>query len=776
MPEETRAGPLFALIAVAVAIAAGLFLVLGPLARHILPTTELADPFADHHQDAETLVFVVSFAILLPISLIASGRIADRVWRGPNSGGLSALAALLVLGLGLVLLFVKLSIGFSSWGGGEGVMVAGGTIWLVGAAAAARRAASTRPWGLLALASEYGPYLWAAATAAILGVALSFARLDSISPLVLAVGLALIPVVLLARERVQVPTLPRAARLAIDVAVIVLLLLAVPNLLVIPTGDAEVFNTSVTQFHQNFYLGPANQILAGDAMLVETLSQYGVVSIYFLAGMFKIFPIGYGTLGLIEGLLSAAMFIGAYAAIRIAGVSRLLAGSAMGIAVFVLVYGLDLPLGALLQHGAFRFGLPVGVIIGAVAESRWPQARIPARALILLTVALASVWALEAFGYTLLTVLAIIALRTSMLPAAERRGELTFWAVGIAGAFLFAHLVFALATLAVSGELPDWAWYLNTLREFLTGQLGDLTYDFSRWSPGLALGPIYLASAAALVMIVRRRPEVAERQRTMLVAIAGMTAFGVALLSYLVNRSADHIIPYVSLPAVMLGALWLALISRPGLDVRRSAYRGALGVTLAIAALLVSVNWSSANTGFSQSALGYAKPGGASLTTALDRLWDSPLVRPIALEGEKLLETQMPGESRSIVVTSPDPGLEMLIRTGRGSAIPLGDPYEDSFVPEGHLVPLGEWVETVEPGDRMLLDPRGREAFDLYRSEPDRDPFTGSAFGLPSSETGITTLQEWVLRELGKRFKLKVVARSPHGLEVVEFVPRNRQS
>ncbi len=770
--ERGRAAPLAPIVALSVVIAIGLFLLVGPIARHLLPTTELPEPFADQHQDAETLMFVVSFAILLPLSVIASSRIADRVADGPNRAGLPALAASLFGALALVLLFTKLSERFA-WGGGETVLAAGAALWCALAAAVLWRAASPRPWGPLAAASSLSGPLWAVTGALALGVALSFAHLDSVSVAVLAIGLALIPVVLVARERARMPALPRSAGGAIDLAVILLLLLAVPNLVVLVTADpTEAYKTSVTQFHQNFYLGPANQILAGDAMLVDTLSQYGVASIYFLAGMFKVFPIGNGTLGLIEGLLSALMFIGSYAAVRIAGVSRLLAGSTMAVAVVALVYGLEFPLGALLQHGAFRFGLPVGVIVGAVAESRWPQAAAPARALQLLTVAIASIWALEAFAYTLLTLVAIVALRAATMPAAERRRELVGWAAGVAGVCLVAHLLFALATLAGSGELPDWGWYLNTLREFLAGQLGDLTYDFSRWSPGLALGPIYLASAAAVVLIVRRRPDVVARARTMLIAITGMTAFGVALLSYIVNRSADHIIPYVALPALMLGALWLTLINRPGLAVPLTTRRAALGFALAIAALLVAVAASSVNTRFSQSALGYALPGGSSLTTALDRLWESPVVRPIAPEGEELLETYMPGERRSIVLTSPDPGLEILIRSGRGSAVPLGDPYEDSFVPEDHLGPLGEFVETLEPGDRMLIDPPGREVFELYRREPSRDPFTGSAFGVPAAAAGLTTLQEWVLKEIGKRFELRKVARSVNGLEVVELVPR----
>lgn len=39
--------------------------------------------------------------------------------------------------------------------------------------------------------------------------------------------------------------------------------------------------------HQNFYLGPANRILHGGTMLVDTFSQYGVLVIYFISTVFK---------------------------------------------------------------------------------------------------------------------------------------------------------------------------------------------------------------------------------------------------------------------------------------------------------------------------------------------------------------------------------------------------------------------------------------------------------------------------------------------------------
>ena len=111
--------------------------------------------------------------------------------------------------------------------------------------------------------------------------------------------------------------------------------------------------------------------------------------------------------------------------------------------------------------------------------------------------------------------------------------------------------------------------------------------------------------------------------RAALFVLSGTTGYGIALFSYLVNRSADHIVPYVSLPAVMVVVLWLSILLR---DRRLSQVGRALlvGSATAIAALLVAVAWSNAGLRFSQSALAYLPPGGKSFRAAIDRLSDGP--------------------------------------------------------------------------------------------------------------------------------------------------------
>jgi len=103
------------------------------------------------------------------------------------------------------------------------------------------------------------------------------------------------------------------------------------------------------------------------------VSQYGVGSVYFLAAWFHLAPIGYGTLRLLDGILTASFFAAGYSVLRVAGAPRLLAIPAMAVAVVALVYALDYPIGALPQQGPLRFGLPMALILATVAALRWPR-------------------------------------------------------------------------------------------------------------------------------------------------------------------------------------------------------------------------------------------------------------------------------------------------------------------------------------------------------------------------------------------------------------------
>jgi len=721
--------------------------------------------FGEQRQNAETLAYVAAFAVILPLAVIAGPRLADAIAAGPNTAALSFLTALLSSTLAATVLLVRLS-GVFPWGDGVGTLLGAVGIWSIAAAAALARAAQGRPWRSLLRFVDIASLTWALAAALVLGTLLATTDLGSISPLALALGAVSIPVLLVVAERRRLPRLPGRWGVGAEVLIALMLLFAIPDLVIFSPGDT--FNNWIIQFHHDYLLGPANQILGGDAMLVDTASQYGVGSIDFLAGWFKLTPIGYGTYGFLDGVLTALYFLAGYSVLRVAGSSRPLAASAVALGVVALVYNLVYSVGGLPQQGPLRFGLPLALILFVVASARWPRHARSAQAAALVVLAVSSIWALEAFAYTVATFAAMACFQAYLLPPGTRLRWLGRQAVLAGAACACAHLLFAAATLAGTGHLPDWGQYLAYLHAYLFGDLADFTYDFSRWSPGVAVGGAYFASAGALVLLVRRQPEFVRREQIVLLALTGTTAYGIALFSYFVDRSLVSVLPYVSLPALLAGTLWLSLLVRSRESVPRGGRVGGLAFALSVAVLLLAIAWSSIGPRFERSALGHALPGGNSLSGALDRLWHPPPLNPGAPEGERLLDRYMPGQRRSLVLADPELRTEILMRSGRADELPLGDPKEDSYVPSERLPGLREAVAELQPGARLLLDRGALDALAAIKANPSYDPFTEAL----TSPGALAPVQQWALQQIYERFRLRTLYQGEQGFTVATLVPR----
>ena len=776
-PTESGLGPTIALTA---SFCAALIGIVVPAAYTLLPPTELpvAGIFKPPHQSAETLAFLASLAVVVPAALAVVPACARRVTDGPNATALSALAAILSgLLLGAVGA-VKASAGLP-WG--DGLLVIGSvlTLWIL-VAAGLLVGAGIRSNALLQRLERRAAWIWGANGILALAVVLAFTNIQAMNPVVALVGAFLAGAVTYAYGRIDFSELRKAFGRILDLSASVLLLFAVTNLAIFfpeqaPNNFDAAFETQITQFHQNFFLGPANQILGGGAMLIDTVSQYGVGSIYAITAWFEVAPIGNGTLGLLDGFLSAMVFVAAYLILRASRVSRPLVFLALSVAVIALTWGLIYPLGALLQHGAIRFGMPVVLILAAVAEARWAEtgARrrvVLARGVGLAVIGLSSIWALEAFAYTGLVAVAVIGLRIVL---AERTSRMRIAGVALAAgvaACVITHAVFAAVTLAATGELPDWREYINYLRAFLGGDVGTFTYDFIPWSAGIPVAILYICSAVALVIGVRWRSRVLLAEPVALVALVGSTAYGVALFSYFVNRSAPHILPYICLPAVMVVALWVSVLLRAG-TLSLGSRRGVLAVSTALAVVVVAAAWPQVGKRFSESALAYAAPGGKSLSSGLDRLWNPPPLDPRAPAGEALLEQSMPGQGSAPVIATADLSIETLVRSQRANYFPIGDPWEDSFVPEQRLPDLAASVASLEVGDLMLVDDAAISSFRDLRRMPSVDPLSSGGLQTPETLGTLAPLQFWLLKEIGLRFDLEVVS-SEGTFSVVRLMPR----
>ncbi len=757
------------LVALAVALVGGAFMVALPAALLLIDPVPLPAPFPSHNQTSETLLYFFAFFLLLPAATWASLFSGRRITGRSGSGAFSSIAGLLVIALGIAVLLARL---LPEWTelGNRGTTFAFGLAWLLLAMSVLGLAMSGRGAGLGRVLTGQGRLIWQTAATATVGAVFALVGWDKIDPAALAMGVVAGAIALLLFNRLRPREIGRWG-LAFDVAMVGLIMLAIPDLVILRPEQAvsdpvAAFDTEVMQFHQNLFLGAASQVNSGSALLVDTVSQYGVGSIYLIAAFFNVAPIGHGTLGLFDAVLSAAVFAGGYGVLRMSGVNRLLAAASLVLGVTVLVYGLYYPIGGLLQHGAIRFGLPMPLIVFAVAGLRWPGRAGIMNLLALAVVGLSSIWALEAFLYVAFTWCGLTAISLVWQPPASRVRWLLRQAASAAAAIAAVQLLFAAVTLAASGSLPDWGLYFTYLREFLAGDIGDLTYDFQPWSPGLAVAAIYIAGAVALVVTVLRDEALVRRRKTAFLALAGLTAYGIVLFSYFDNRSLEHILPYVSLPALLVSTIWLALILDRQGPAGRQAMNWSLGLALLFAALTVANVWPAAGNRFQDSVLAAAAPGGSSLRGGIDRLWNMPPVVPGSDEGQRLIETYMPGQEQTAVLVAPDLDVDILVRSDRSNLLTITDAKEASWVPGPHLPGVEQAIDDLEPGDRMLVDEGALSAAARLRRAPDLDRFH------LARRVGLASIQVEAIAQIIERFDLDTVAQGGYGLTVVELEER----
>jgi hypothetical protein len=767
-PDAPRLVPTAALTSALLLATLGLVMAAVMLVVHPKVSGLLSTPT---RQGAETALFVVAFLVLLPLALVAGPRLAGAIAAGPNGGALAAVAALLAGALAALVVAVRIADAVLP-GGGMGPLLAAMVLWWAGAAAVVARALRPPRRPALERLAAAQPRLAGVAAVAAFGALLTVTHLRHVSPvpivlggIAVGIGLAL----LTARRRAVRLAGPRG--LLADLVIAVPLLLVVPNLQFLlpgvpPLSFTDGFKNYVMQFHSSFLLGPANQVLGGADMLVQTTSQYGVGSIDFVAGWFHLVPIGYGMLALLDGLLTMLLFAAGYLVMRLAGAPRPLAGAALAVAIGALVLNLAYPIGGIPQESALRFGMPMAAILAVVTGARRPAWATAAQAAALLVLAVASIWAFEAFTYTAATLLAMWCLE-AVLRGGGRRRWLARRAVLAVAACVGAHVAFAVATRLSSGDWPDWGLYLGIVHAFLGGDIGDVTYDFYAWTPGLAVGAAYLVSMVGLVLLVRLEPVVARRERTALLAIAGATVYGICLFTYFVNRSAPNVLPYLCYPLVLAGVLWLALIRRADPGRPREPTVGAFAFAMVVAVLLITSAWPSMGHRLGQTSLAYAIPGGKSLHTGLARLKHLRVVHVAeAQAGTRLLDRYVPGERRTLVLAQPPYDLEILLQSGRANALPIPNAPGDSYVPEVSTPLVRDAVAALRPGRRMLVDAGQLQAAAFAIKNPKYVEVFHTAPG-----TKAELIQIRALLAIERRFRLRTI-HTEGNLSVVELVSR----
>ena len=260
-------------------------------------------------------------------------------------------------------------------------------------------------------------------------------------------------------------------------------------------------------------------------------------------------------------LLTAAQYGFGYAILRLGGAGRLLAWAALGVGLTALLLGSPNNPFFFPSAGGVRFVPPFVVVTLALSAARRSssaasQEGSPRSSLepaispkVLVATGVASLWSVEAFGYTGAALVVLVAvdaaIRSTSLRSGARLIGLDF--VRLAGACVAAQVVFVVATRILAGGWPDYGWYLSICRPTL-----DPRADFGRavvnrlvhrWPVhGIFGRPGHDAGLRSGNGTPVARPAAGDR---------GQHGSGIGLLTYWVNRSVDVTLPSLALPALI---------------------------------------------------------------------------------------------------------------------------------------------------------------------------------------------------------------------------------
>jgi hypothetical protein len=530
----------------------------------------------------------------------------------------------------------------------------------------------------IALWERLGPSTWAqglpasaalAATPVLLGLsAVAFVPAASFSLLDIAIPLAaaLATFCLLRLRRARAPS--RAGVRVADAGFVL-----VASLVVFYVGRPSGPLAS----NQNYFLGPALDVLHGHPMLVSTFSQYGVGMIDALAAVFLVVPIGYGTFTILLAALTVLFFAVFYVVLRWSTRSVLVAALGLMTVVVLDIFGQVDFYAFFPSTGVLRFGLPWLVIACALAAVANPRHEQLFDGLLLAVVAVASVWSGEAAAYCLGTAIALACLSAATADASARE-RLRTGALRIAlliAVSASSVLAFTLVSRAATGVWPDWGGYLEYIHLYTIGDFGDL--PIRSWSPGLAIGGVYLISAIAIVLLAMTRAELVRERIVAFRAATGLTALGTLVYTYFLGRSHPNNVVHVSPPAVALLFVWFDIV-RCSLSSRQAVAIAGAAVVF-FAALVLAGERRSIETKYSSTALAAVLGSSAPLGSQLAALSHNPVVEPATTRVVTFVKSLRRGYTSLTVLLGPFIETEVMLRLDTGNTITSSNPIQEAI-------------------------------------------------------------------------------------------------
>lgn len=307
--------------------------------------------------------------------------------------------------------------------------------------------------------------------------------------------------------------------------------------------------------HYQPYVAPALLAIAGGVPMVDVYCQYGLMPWLLIAAAYQVLPATLGTAAIVVRLVTLAYLL-VFVLIAFKFSKRPL--SAMLLMVPVLIAGTTFHPGLYDVPDIFNMnGLPSltgmrylpGALLALALTGDLNDRRI--LVLSIASLALSSVWSVEAFGFALLIWGGVVVAES--IRNRDIRTAIKLAALGL-GAMLVVHLAFALVVYLATGQIVNYWPYLNlaltvtsVAENEVTSRLpwsNPINYQLIWWIPiWLAY---FLTIALAFTSALRGEP------RDNAGRLLALALFGICALSYFATRSSTAALGLSFLPFATL--------------------------------------------------------------------------------------------------------------------------------------------------------------------------------------------------------------------------------
>jgi hypothetical protein len=425
--------------------------------------------------------------------------------------------------------------------------------------------------------------------------------------------------------------------------------------------------------HYNFYLGPINDVLHGKTLLVDINCQYGVGVVYFLAVIFKLFPIPFNYQGF--SLLLSILLVAQYALFYLL-MRRVLHSQFFSAAALVLIVAANYysQLGATYPStGPLRFGLAYVLLALLVARNhsdrqRWLLIAIYA------TVGLSSLWSFEAFTYTIATYFCseLYTLIWNPRELNHKLHRLFPLLGGPAIAVSTSHLALALFTYFRAGAWPEWSHYFDYIALYSVGEFGTLTVD--AWRPWALYIAVYFLS---LLLLLYKALFAPSKDAAPFAFIAGLTGFGIVQFTYFLGRSHHNNLYHICIPLIVIATYWFLFMQRSSRQTPRGFAQAITYCFCAIAFVLLVKTGPDFAAKWPRSPLHQLM----ELSATTPSPWSAGPSHGEVRDALTLIGRRAADDERIALFLPPELTTETLMLSKKTHVFPLSNPRQDELLP-----------------------------------------------------------------------------------------------